>query len=851
VAEAQPRDIVAPAVSRQHGRSGLLPFYCEWGGHGTGSPHYRRRHLPKRRKVDKVKAKQPAPQQDEQKRQRGPRRWLDGESLILYERASSGGKSSGNTAWQDAFNEFKRRQRMALDAAAVRPAAAPGLGAPIVPDAKNWLALGPTVVMDGQTGGDERQPVAGRIAGLAVGLGGTVIYAASANGGVFRSHDGALSWDAMDQIDLDPTGPACASLICGAIAMNPANPRRVLIGTGEGATYSYFSRRVTGALPAYRGIGVLRTDDRGANWTVESGDLAGQAFFALVLNPSDPEQAVAGTTAGLYRRKPQPGGQFEWVRVASGVFSSVVVAAAASTVRFFAARWPQDGDPGPAEVLSSSDGETWQAAGTGFPTDDVQRITLGVQLGNPNLVYAIGARRNGTLRGLYRLDGIGQAWKSVTGLPNLLPVDDDGKSQGNYDLAIAVDPENSNLIYLGGSYHPELGGASIWRCEIQQSGSNYRVSSYASIGEHAHSDVHVLVHSPGNPNELWCGCDGGVFLNRDPRGTGKFTAQNNGLACLCCNFIAQHPTDPSIVFTGLQDNGTAMKTGSFWRHVQDGDGGYCVINWADPDKVLVFCNGRIYRSTTGGKTHESWHKFENLGWRTMTQPIVGVPYNPNPAHVTDANLVATGVGSKVWFSDNFGDTWIGWPDHPGIRLGAAAGDIFALAFASPTRLFIGTTKGKVFRADRSAAGWTAVLLEGTAAQLGVAGVVADIAVDWADSTLNSIYVAFGSLTVPTSGEAVASRVWWFDGQDWHVRSGTAPLKLLGVEHNAISVDPRSPNHVYVGADIGVWHSADGGLNWDIFQNGLPDAPVFDLQIHPTQRLLRVATHGRGIYEIEI
>jgi hypothetical protein len=65
------------------------------------------------------------------------------------------------------------------------------------------------------------------------------------------------------------------------------------------------------------------------------------------------------------------------------------------------------------------------------------------------------------------------------------------------------------------------------------------------------------------------------------------------------------------------------------------------------------------------------------------------------------------------------------------------------------------------------------------------------------------------------------------------------------------VDPAAPNNVYVGADIGVWHSPDRGLNWHPLENGLPDAPVFDLQMHPTQRLLRAATHGRGVYEIPI
>jgi hypothetical protein len=813
--------------------------------------------LPKRRKVKPAKPKQKPATRSERRLPRGPRRWLEEGLLALYDQApvegarsrASGSSSSdlpipSGTAWRDAFMEYKRRQQITFEATAAQPSA----GAPTVPGAENWLPLGPTVVMDGQTGGGERQPVAGRIAGLAVGPGGAVVYAASANGGVFRSHDGALTWESMDQIDLDPNSPASASLICGAVAMDPANAKRLFVGTGEGATYSYFSKRITGALPAYRGIGVLRTEDGGTTWNVEPSDLAGQAFFALALNPADRESAVAATTAGLYRRKPQPGGQFEWVRVVAGVFSSVVSVAAAGTVGFFAARWPQDGDAATAEVLHSADGETWQAAGSGFPTAGVRRITLAAQPGNPDLLYAFVAGVEGILHGLYRLDGTGRAWKSVSGLPNVLPVSR-GQAQGNYDLAIAVDPEKSDIVYLGGSYHPQLGGASIWRCEIQASGAGYVVAAHATIGQHAHADVHTLVHSPGNPNELWCGCDGGVFLNRDPRSTGKFTAQNNGLACLCCNFIAQHPTDPSIVFTGLQDNGTAMKTGSFWRHVQDGDGGYCVINWADPDQILVFCNGRIFRSTTGGKTHESWPHQSNLGWETMTQPIVSAPPNPDPAQAADANRVATGVAQRVYVSDDFGATWP--PASAAIRLTGAAGEVFALAFASRTRLFIGTTKGKVFRADQSASAWTVTPLDGTVGHLGVAGVITDIAVDWADPALNSIYVAFGRIEGPAQGALASSRVWWFDGQDWHSRSGTAPLNLLNVEHNAIAIDRKSPNHLYVGADIGVWHSSDGGRNWDLFQNGLPDAPVFDLQIHPAQRLLRAATHGRGIYEIPI
>src|SRR5205807_10424474 len=138
------------------------------------------------------------------------------------------------------------------------------------------------------------------------------------------------------------------------------------------------------------------------------------------------------------------------------------------------------------------------------------------------------------------------------------------------------DPADVNRVYLGGSLAlpptpttPDWRWpGSIWRCSVQATATGYQVGAAASIGTHAHADVHVLTHSPGDPNELWCGCDGGVFLNRDPRGSGQFASQNNGLACLCSNFLGQHPTDPGALFTGLQDNGTARTSGGpVWRHV--------------------------------------------------------------------------------------------------------------------------------------------------------------------------------------------------------------------------------------------------------------------------------------------
>jgi hypothetical protein len=306
-----------------------------------------------------------------------------------------------------------------------------------------------------------------------------------------------------------------------------------------------------------------------------------------------------------------------------GVFSSVVVSAGGGTTRFFAAEWGQ-------RVWRSTNGIQWTEAGTGFPSTDVGRIAMGVQPDNPNLVYALVAKSDGKMLGVWRLDGVTAPWKRVANQPDILP-----SPQGDYDLAIAVDPSDADLIYLGGSYYHDnqYWPASVWRCQVQPSGSAYA----------------------------------------------------------------------------------------------------------------------------------------------------------------------------------------------------------------------GTTRGEVFRLNRSGNTWQVTRLDNAAGgALPLQGLVADIAVDWSDANLESIYIAFG-------GTGDYRHVWFFDGTRWQARSGPAgdANNLLDVEHNAIVVDRAAPQNVYVGADIGVWHSPDRGQNCQPLPNGLPDAPVFDLQFHPTRRLLRASTHGRGLFELEI
>jgi photosystem II stability/assembly factor-like uncharacterized protein len=197
----------------------------------------------------------------------------------------------------------------------------------------------------------------------------------------------------------------------------------------------------------------------------------------------------------------------------------------------------------------------------------------------------------------------------------------------------------------------------------------------------------------------------------------------------------------------------------------------------------------------------------------------------------------------VFVSNDFAKSW---PANLSVSLPNGSGSVFSIAFATPNRLFVGTTIGRVFRVDRNGNAWSLTPIDQVAAgPLGLTGLISELAVDWADANLDSVYVTFG-------GMGDSRRVWRFDGSKWEARSG--PVNgdcLLNVEHNTLVVDKTAPKNIFVGADIGVWHSPDSGMTWKPMSNGLPAAPVYDLQIHPKQRLLRAATYGRGVYEIPL
>jgi len=737
-----------------------------------------------------------------------------------------------------------------------------GPGEALPPPANNWIPIGPSVVRRGQLGGN--LAVSGRARGIAVAPGGKQIYIGAANGGVWRSDDTGQTWRSlMDAFDLDPIpmapNSAADSLAVGALAIDLTNPDRVYVGSGEGGAAFYF------------GVGPIVTNNGTTNrptWTTESAapgspPLAGTVFYALAVDPVTPDRVVAATYRGVYRREPTGiiGGGYQWVQkrldgIGSQSVTSVVVAASGGTTTYYAARLGGlDGSTAfSAGVFSSSDGDTWNAVGTGFPTAAVGRIGLAVQPDNPQVVYALVARSdNGLLHGVYRLDTSVGTWREIVGAP--LDLFGTSWGQGWYDLAIAIAPDNINRIYLGGSIGPVgTTGGGLYRCEVSVSGGPQVRMRWDWIGFSVHADIHTLVFAPGDANKLWVGCDGGVFYSTDPTIAGAlFVARNTGLQTLQMTNLGQHPTEDAVLFCGTQDNGGVRFTGEeAWLHFIGGDSIHHVVNWMNPYTILSqFGGGEIFRSTDGGKPYTDL----TLPWVGVPlaagdaalgiAPLVGTPPKPSsPTAAADANLVAFG-SIRPWLSTTFGGGWQSIPDN-NLAGDSLNGPIRSLVFASPTKLYAGTTAGGVYRFEKGAATWrrTQINTVGGANALTLAGSVSGIAVDPADATGNAIYLTLG-------GWGDYRHVWHFDGARWQHRSGPTAgslQSLLDVQANAIVADPANPTHLYVGADLGVWRSTDGGATWAAFSQGLPDAAVMDLALHHPRRLLRAATHGRGVYE---
>ena len=67
----------------------------------------------------------------------------------------------------------------------------------------------------------------------------------------------------------------------------------------------------------------------------------------------------------------------------------------------------------------------------------------------------------------------------------------------------------------------------------------------------------------------------------------------------------------------------------------------------------------------------------------------------------------------------------------------------------------------------------------------------------------------------------------------------------------VYIDPRDAiaQTIYAATHVGIYRTTDGGRHWEPYGNGLPTVRVNDIYMPPDGSFMRIATYGRGIWEL--
>lgn len=711
-----------------------------------------------------------------------------------------------------------------------------------------WKSLGP-----GNIGG--------RIRVLAINpLNPDLIYVAAAAGGVWKSIDRGKTWKPLTDL--------LANLAVNALAMDPQNPDVLYAGTGEG----YFNS------DALRGAGIFKSFDGGASWRRLESTATPDFHYVndIVVSPTKSNQLYAATRNGVFR---SADGGSTWTpmsgidRINGGCLDLVIrtdqpvgrdylfascgsaVSTAHSNVQASIYR----------HVNAAAGLSAWELVHT---EPGMGRTSLALAPSNQNVIYAASSESGATglqhsLHAVYRSTNAGapESWVArVRGndpntkkLHTLLftnPIyaflsecqlgTSQYFSQGWYDNAIAVDPKDEHSVWVG--------GIDLFRSD--DGGENWGQASFWHLSRknphYVHADQHAIVFHPqydGATNkDLFVTNDGGVYMTQNVRAQianspceeeqsrVSWTSLNNGLEVTQFYHGAVFP-DGTRYLGGTQDNGviqgTDEKGGDGWNEMLSGDGGYVV---AAPGGA-VYASGTglsIKRSTDNGQTFsQATTGISNSGFLFIS-PLILDP--------GDVNRLWTG-GRQLWRTRDGARNWI--KASPDLQ-----GSVSSIAIAQGNSNFVlaGTSTGAI---HRTTIGLNADADSFWPYALPRNGFVSGVAFDPSNRDIAyATYSTFGGNHVWRSQDG---------GISWSPIDGAGAGRLPDIPVNCVLVDPTNTQRLFIGTDLGVFVSTDGGGSWAVENNGFANAPIDSMTISSqgSAGFLYAFTHGRGAWRVPL
>ncbi|QQS35896.1 MAG: T9SS type A sorting domain-containing protein [Ignavibacteriales bacterium] len=667
------------------------------------------------------------------------------------------------------------------------------------PAALNWTQLGP-----GNIGG--------RIRAIAVHPSDpNTVYIGAVAGGVWKTVNGGTTWtpltDFMENI-----------AVC-ALVIDPDNPNTIYAGTGEG----FFNG------DAIRGAGIFKSVDAGATWSRLSATDNSDYYYVTDLDYDNTNNVLyASTRKGLYSSN-NGGSSFTTHLSGTGgsdVHCTDIEIAYTSPVTVYAAFGLFD----QSQIWRSTNaGSTFEF---NYGLTGAGRIELAVSKSNPLVAYAsfMDLSTNGTGAMAYTNNG-GGSWsaRTVPG-PSYAGQSTYTGSQAWYDNILAVDPDNANNVLAG--------GIDNWKST--NSGNNWtqKTNWYSEAGAppYAHADQHGLAFAPSNSSIVYLGNDGGIYRSNNKGET--WTSLNNDLF-ITQFFYGTTASSGTIYAGGTQDNGTLKSTGgTAWNEILGGDGGATEIDFNNPNNIYMeYVNLAFFKTTNGGATFfkamtgiPTGPNFYD-GTTDRTQFISPFSMDPN-----DANTIVAGT-YRVWRTQNGASNWSAIStDLTGDGSGQSGATISAVTVAKGNSgvIYAGCSNGRVQVTTNGGTNWN--LRNSGLPNLSVTKIATDP---------NNPAVAY----VTFSGYQSGSKIFKTDnyGQSWSNISGNLP----NLPANCVAVNHSNGNNIFVGTDLGVFSTENGGSSWVQDVNGMANVPVLDLDLRASDNKLFAATHGRSMYSATI
>jgi photosystem II stability/assembly factor-like uncharacterized protein len=667
-----------------------------------------------------------------------------------------------------------------------------------------------------------------------------IFYVGSAAGGVFKTVNGGTTWTPVfDEVGSPSTGD---------VTLAPSNPAILYVGTGEANNRQSSSW----------GSGVYKSMDAGKTWK-HLGLRETFHIGRIVVHPTNPDVVYVAALGDLWGPNPDRGvfmstdGGANWSKTLyidddTGVSDLAIdpqspnVLYAAAYMRRRTVYGYNGGGPKSGLYRSTDSGKTWTKIANGLPTTgDVGRCAVEVFRRNSNIVYALVEHM--TQGGVYRSDDKGATWTRMS----------DTNPRPSYYSQIRIDPNNENKIWVLGAplYMSVDGGRTFTQAR----------------GNGIHSDHHAMWIDPADGDHIVIGNDGGVHVTRDGGRNWDFL---NNVPLGQFYEIAYDFQRPYHVCGGLQDNyswcgpsanlDTSGIGNDEWININGGDGFHSRIDPTDANIIYAESqDGNLARRDLRSGESKSIRPQEDndnspryrFQWNS---PLILSPHDPKTLYYG---------GNHLFKSTDRGDTWV--------RLGedlttSQERDKQQILGKLPDNTTLSRHDGVVswpcITAIAESYVKAGVLWAGT--DDGNLQVTRDGGKTWSNVVAHMPNVAKGAYVsrIEASHKDEGTAYVTFDnhrsadfaiyiyrtrnfGDSWErITNGIPPE--AGTVH-AIREDPVNPNLLFAGTEFGLFASFNRGQNWERMKSGLPPVPVFDLQIHPRDHDLMLATHGRSIW----